>query len=57
MVVAVSLNYCVTEYNGVTDTEKLWYHYIFSSNKISARDKPSRCSLCHCNTRETLNAS
>lgn len=28
MVVFVSLNYCVTKYNGDTDTEKLWCHYI-----------------------------
>ena len=35
MVVVVSLNYCVTEYNGVTDTEKLWCHYIFHSTRLA----------------------
>lgn len=29
MVVFVSLNYCVTKYNGDTDTERSWCHYIF----------------------------
>lgn len=57
MVVFVSLNYCVTKYNGDTDTERWWFHYNFSSSKISTQDKPFPCSLYPRKTRDTLNTS